>query len=820
MQFKNLIPRQATSYYLKAGVALLGILLLAVGGWLARGDWHHSTQSQISGITNQELTGPTTVGQTFVASQAGLEAIEIRVNAFNRQNSQPIWLHLRAGPQDSTDLRRAMVSAAGLDDGDWAKFTFEPLPDSRQNYYYFFITSPTSVAGDAITVYYGPPDTYRAGALYLNGHPQEAQLAFRTVYNRWLMLADLIQSLIWAMPQTAAILLLLIGPGGAMLAWFWPNAEIDRFGWLALAAGISLALLPLLFLCSWLLHLTLSAALIWGLVILSLGLLAGRMRRVVLWQKLPVKEPALFNIAFVVILLLIIGVRLAIIRNLSIPFWGDSVQHAVIGQRMVEAGGLFRSWQPYAPFQTFTMHFGFHSLIASLFWLVGGEIPRLTLLAGQIVNIVAVAALYPLAVTLAGGRRWAGLGAMLIAGLLSPMPMYYLNWGRYPQLTGQAILPVALWLSIQALSKPPNSRRWLSASIVCAGLFLSYYRMPFFFALFIGVWLAINLRRETILSTGRTLLWMALVGGAVLLPWAIRLRQGRLAKLAVTQAHKTWTFERFLESLAPWQEITFFTGWLPLILTGLALLIGLLRYRREIIILPPLWFLLLTALSLFRLLPVPGAIFLDNFTIIIASYIPVALLGGWLIARMIQRLPWTKAGIVILLAIGIWGAKESVSRLEGNHQMVFRPDERAMAWIRQNTPEEALFFVDGFPVYQENSIVGADAGWWLPLLAKRKNTMPPQYAMIDEIAIDPDYRQDIVRLIVELQEEPLASERGRALLKQFGVTHIYLGQAQGKVNNSNPIIDPQALQQSPYFNPIYHQDRVWIFALPDGSEAK
>ena len=48
-----------------------------------------------------------------------------------------------------------------------------------------------------------------------------------------------------------------------------------------------------------------------------------------------------------------------------------------------------------------------------------------------------------------------------------------------------------------------------------------------------------------------------------------------------------------------------------------------------------------------------------------------------------------------------------------------------------------------------------------------------------------------------------------------GYHERYLGQAQGKVNNPDPLINPQALAQSLDLELIYRQDRVWIFAFTD-----
>jgi hypothetical protein len=77
--------------------------------------------------------------------------------------------------------------------------------------------------------------------------------------------------------------------------------------------------------------------------------------------------------------------------------------------------------------------------------MTGVEIAEATLLTGQIINVLAVLTLYPLSVHLAKGSRWAGVGAVLIAGIVSPMPAYYVNWGRLRNLADRYCYQ---WLSI------------------------------------------------------------------------------------------------------------------------------------------------------------------------------------------------------------------------------------------------------------------------------------------------------------------------------------------------------------------------------------
>jgi hypothetical protein len=93
----------------------------------------------------------------------------------------------------------------------------------------------------------------------------------------------------------------------------------------------------------------------------------------------------------------LIATRYFAIRMIDVPMWGDSVQHTVMAQRLFENGGLFDSWLPYAPYATLTVQFGFPTVAALYMWLLRMTSPQAVLVAGQVLSLIAVAALYPVA---------------------------------------------------------------------------------------------------------------------------------------------------------------------------------------------------------------------------------------------------------------------------------------------------------------------------------------------------------------------------------------------------------------------------------------
>jgi hypothetical protein len=137
-----------------------------------------------------------------------------------------------------------------------------------------------------------------------------------------------------------------------------------------------------------------------------------------------------------------------------------------------------------------------------------------------------------------------------------------------------------------------------------------------------------------------------------------------------------------------------------------------------------------------------------------------------------------------------------------------------MDWIIKNTPSDAVFLVEG-QSFKGTSIIGGDAGWYLPVLTKRRNTMPPQYALAFEKSIDPNYNQDMIDLVFQLEETQLSDSSVIPLICKNGITHVYIGQRQTYVSPQakQSFFSKTEVMQNPAFELIYQQDRVSIFAL-------
>jgi hypothetical protein len=779
------------------------------------------------------------VGQTFIARHDGLQGIDIFLRP-GETSEGAIILHLRSEPGSSTDLTWGKLSLKEVTEPGFYRFSFETQSDSSQQYYYALL----ELEGEGnLWVESSAGNTYLEGAIYSHDLPFDAQMVFRLVYSFKHALWGLLkESLTWVSLIGIGCLLFVI-PGLAILALLW--REFDKLPLLeklTLASGISLALHPILILWTDLLGVHLGAFYAWLPTIVGLIVLLWKGRSINLarmseiWKEWLRSKTFLPDTILLTLIILIFLIRFYAIRSLDAPMWGDSYQHTIIAQLLVDNDGLFRSWQPYVPYETLSIHFGFPTSVALFSWLSGIGTIQATLIVGQILNGFAVVAIYPLALRFSSGNRWAGVGAVLIAGLLSPMPFFYVNWGRYAQLAGLAILPTSLWMLWDILQR--KRIHWYKiglTSFVLAGMMLTYYRMPIFFGAFIIAlmvgWGLPNWRLE-LRSWMRSVLQIILLILCALLlflPWGINLIQRYSIESPTSNISIDLNFsqlESVLADFQTWRDILLYVPLSLLILALIGLTISLVR-KRWMVASIVIWVLVLIMTVVGRLTALPILNLMQNFAILISLYLPVSLLGGWLIGEVVKqveewRIKFQRLSLgFAFVGVAILAASNLVPLVNPTtYAMVTNPDLRAMDWIREQTPTDSLFLVEGFRIYDGSSAVGSDAGWWIPLLSDRQNTMPPQYAMLNEISAPATYTQRVVDLVAQLETTSPSSPGSLRLLCDWGITHIYIGQGQGEVGvGVTQLFSPDELTSNPHFKLIYRQDRVYILELnPQGCE--
>jgi hypothetical protein len=768
------------------------------------------------------------VGQTFVARHAGLAGIEFFLVPLDNL-ALTVTLHLRADPRSAEDLAMATVRLPAEAEPGYYRFSVPSLKTSHGQYYYAYLEGTGGAtdggASSGVSVALAKGAAYPDGAAYQAHQPLDAQTSFRLVYAPGDVVSDLLRMATGWPGLLFLVGLLFVVPGWALLSWFWPRGQLRWAETLGVAVGLSLALYPLLLVWTDLVGLHLGSLYAWlpaaaGLAALLWRYRSWRPRKG--WERLQrwTRSEALWaDLALVMTVGLVFAVRLLVVRTLRVPMWGDSYQHTMIAQLLVDNGGLFDSWEPYVPLKSFTYHFGFHAAVAVHHWLTGVEMTRSVIVTGQMVNALAVLSLYPVAVKV-GGSRWTGVVAVLVAGLLSPMPLYYVNWGRYVQLAGQAILPTAIWLTWMMLES--GGRRFRSAlltGLAVAGLILSHYRVAIYFIVFLPIaWAAATLvayRRR--LELGSPLVKVAavsLVSFVLVLPWAWHLFAGLLPQILGTFATSQADAASFQQSQVL-RDTTRYVP-IPLLVSALiGLVLGLIRRRSQVLLLA-VWVVLLFLAANPNWVGLPGAVtvsnfegVLNNFTVLISLYMPVSILCGYLVSTLLEalpdRLPWPRQVVAVglILILAVLGARRALTVLDLRFALVSVPDLQAMEWIEEHTPASARFLANFFFAYEENVIVGSDAGWWVPLLANRENTVPP-ITYGHESAHDPDYISKVNEFARYVEDNRLDEPETIQALKANGITHIYIGQKGGNL----PV---EVVLESDAYDLAYHKDRVWIF---------
>ena len=780
-------------------------------------------QTQANTTERVWLSASHTVGQTLVSEEAGLTGIEVFLEPDNDLAPAAggvIVLHLRSDPRAGADLAQARLPLESITRGAYYRFAFSPLVRSlRQDYYALF-----EMKGDGrVRVGHGPGKAYWRGALYQDGQPAEAQLAFRLVYApvgaAWGLLTDALR---WAWWLLLAALLVIV-PGWALLGWLWPAST--ELGWgekLGLAAGIGCALYPILFLWTHLIGLRLGPLYAWLPIAagsVGLGLLAwrnrGRLRAALSRAGLRAwwRAGGWPDLAFAGLMGVVFLTRWWIARPLDLPLWEDSFQHTMIAQLMVDNGGLFSSWAPYADLETFTYHFGFHALVAVFHWLSGLAIPQATLWAGQIVNVLAVLALYPLGVRM-GGNRWGGVAAVLVGGLLSPYPNYYTNWGRYTQLVGQVLLPATVtvtWIIVE--TKARRAGLVMLGSLLVAGLALTHYRVLLMYGFFVVALLLVWWREARQLV--RPLIWLTASSVALALPWIISTAGGTLQ--AFVGSLVTTPAASVSRSMSDYNRGPNLRGyprgvWLA---AALGLVVGW-RQRRRATMLLVVWWGLLTIAANPAWFGLSGTGVLSNFTVFIAAYMGAASMaaagGAWLTSPWLAR--WRPVLASLLLAVGLWGARQRLGAVDaGGFMVASRPDQRAAAWIDSHLPTEARLLVNTYFTFSGTVAAGGDGGWWLPLMARRAVTTPP-INHVFERGPRADYRAWVESLPIAMRENGVDAPAVLAMLRERGVSHVYIGQQRNAPYGGPPLtLQPEKLLASSHFRPVYHQDRVWVFEV-------
>lgn len=775
------------------------------------------------------------VGQSFFSRREGFNGLDLWLNLSPDSNSSDGSLIIELYPEREAGepLAIAFLSFSQIAASNPLFVSFSP--QSRLSPGSYFL-SLKSVDGN-IDVLGRAEDIYPHGSAYLNGAPADSDLAFRLSYDYGLSgLLEDIQTLLVNLWLVLPLALVLWLPGWFLLDVTRLGGKFNAGESLALSIGLSMAVIPLIMTwTSWL-------GLAWSQI--SLWVVVGLLSLYALWRLLV--EGFSFSrlnidghmLALAGVFLLTLLVRTTMVRDLFASPWVDSIHHGMITRLILESGGYPESYAPYLSLVSSRYHPGFHSLLAAFVWLANLDLERAMLVFGQVLNALIVFPVYLLARTLTKDKASA-VGAALIAGLFSPMPAYYTSWGRYTHLAALIVLPVAfVWVQLLqerltrfALTQTidehtPGGTRFYAASwkmlllagIASAGLFLTHYRVTIFLtclilADFVG---HIYPRRKLGLS------WIDLLKdlGVIFLA-------GLFALLLILPWLPSTIANLFIPILSLWRGgtatpfsspvtsfLTTALGSYTLVLAGLGLLLALLQ-RRWFALTLILWVGMLLSLANMDTLGLLGGGFITNLSVEITLFIPISILGGYLIAEIIRL--WKRVisprwhrvydlgTVIVVLFFSLIAARYLIPILNPVTFIFRQADKPALAWIEDNLPADETVLINPFP-WGYGLYAGNDGGYWITPLTGLKTMPPPVLYGLDNNLPAVQEINELNRQVIEAGGDAQALH---TLMSEAGINYIYLGVRGGAIS-------PSTLLSSTLFNLLYNQDGAWLFALNPG----
>jgi hypothetical protein len=598
----------------------------------------------------------------------------------------------------------------------------------------------------------------------------------------------------------------LLAPGYLLWVAVARELRLPRLATPAIMIGLSLSVIPLIFLWGNTLGMALSP-LVLRLLLLSGVLAAGW----VFWRRPAHGRTAPWLVGGIIFVGgLTLALRLYQIRNVALPLWVDSVHHALLIRIIGETGRYPGSLQPYVDVDQIAYHWGYHVMAATWLAATGLQLPAFMLLSGQVLNALHVLTIYALGAYLLRSPL-AGIFAALATGLLSMMPAYYVTWGRYTQLTGLLLLPAAIMLSCRVVEARRRSLPLIvCAAIALAGLILVHYRVLVFYGAFMAAYVSLFVlsHPRRILSVAGRLASVAALSAALVTPWAMAL----LRQVLLPAARRP---ESLLSgggyNAVDWSLVWTTNSQALLVAAGVGLLFALVRRHWRVLAIG-LWVGILLLIANPEVIGLRPLWLINNHSVVITLFMPVSLLAGYgarqalgvfehLSPRRLRR-PLRRLELAAFALLGCFGAWQFRDVVNPGTDLAAPADLPALAWAAARTPPDARFLINATP-WIEGAYRGTDAGWWLTPLAGRWTSTPPAlyaYGSKDYVAAINQRSAAIANL------QPGDTQRLDDLIRANHITHVFIGASGGPLK-------PEMFWGRPEFKVVYDRDGVLIFAV-------
>ncbi|PWB56946.1 MAG: hypothetical protein C3F06_00185 [Candidatus Methanoperedenaceae archaeon] len=625
--------------------------------------------------------------------------------------------------------------------------------------------------------------------------------------------------IILALKLVISTVIVLFLPGYFLSYMFLKKLNMDLFQRLIISLGLSLSFIPLLTYFFTLLGIRLNSISILLLLLIFTGIILlkyilehknniGRSLNFKNFKESFKEYEMLSYLILAAILFISLVVRIIPINNIFVGPGSDSYHHTLIVQLIIENGGIPTSYEPYAPLSSFTYHFGFHSLVAFIYWLSGIDPTKLVLYTGQVLNGFFVLSIFIFVDRLFKDRNMALLSSFIV-GLVSVFPAYLINWGRFTSLAGMVILPIAFLLFIETIKIEKRDIKILILSgIVLSGLFLTHYRIIIAALSFSMVYILyeLYLNKDNLKREKEIILRCVIIGIIaiiLLLPWFIHLMNNSHILSELPNTANYYSMERIGSSEG------YYSNTFLLILSLGGILAGISKRNKYIIIIS-VWVSILIAFSNPYWIKLPCSGCLDFVTVVTLLFFPVSVTCSYFIIFLSEKIKTTPSKriliflIIIMVLIPISAIKIS-EVFDPSSVYIQKSDIEAMDWIRANTSNDSVFLTDSIDFdWNKDFVIGIDGGSWIPLLANRKVIIPPMTYLIEN-AYENNYTEKVKSM--SKASESINSYSSIQFLIENNVTYVYFG------GRNYGMLQLKNLQNNPYLELAYNKDGIWIFRI-------
>ena len=429
----------------------IGALIVLVWGrstqWpspIVERDLHQHRSNRAAPLPNDTLT----LSQTFTAQKDGFSELKLWLVRYGEPQPDSVGqLVFTIRDDQGALIAEERRQVRDLSHNDAVRLTFLPQENSAETTYTLTIAgienSSFSVGGYTL-------DALDGNFSLSSGETAIIQdLRLTTQYT--LTPSNAIRTLLKQIQQNIllfTVTLLFLALPSALIFSMLPRLTSDNSTHVAIMIALGTAIWPIVWTWTTLMNWSWSPVSLWvvfviGWLIVIARAVQYRRKHNLAWLS---TLPSQHTVVLFIILLFSFILRLLAVRDLVFPPWVDSVRHALITVIMSETGQVLQNYRPYLDAEGSLYHFGFHTISASLDLMLNGDMPRMLLMMGQLINTLVLLGIYAAGYLLTR-RRGVGLVAAFVVGLPMFFPAYYMSWGRLTQLTGMLILAVLVGLT-------------------------------------------------------------------------------------------------------------------------------------------------------------------------------------------------------------------------------------------------------------------------------------------------------------------------------------------------------------------------------------